>query len=156
MKPEYDPVSPSALMIEVRTALQNSHYGEIFVVDDDGRLHGTITLHDLYASAFNTELDAVINAEDVARHHSPVLTPNDTLDEAISVMDEVDEEHIAVVHDREGMKVAGFVHQLDVVTTYNQAVLEARAEEQGVVPGEAQVFLSPSGRSISKVLSTAV
>ncbi|MDD9904177.1 MAG: chloride channel protein [Rhodospirillaceae bacterium] len=131
MKPEYDAVSPSALMIEVRTALQNSHYGEIFVVDDDGRLHGTITLHDLYDSAFDTELDAVINAEDVARHHPPVLTPNDTLDEAISVMDEVDEEHIAVVHDREGMKVAGFVHQLDVVTTYNQAVLEARAEEQG-------------------------
>ena len=73
----------------------------------------------------------MINAEDVARHHPPVLTPNDTLDEAISVMDEVDEEHIAGVHDREGMKVTGFVHQLDVVTTYNQAVLEVRAEEQG-------------------------
>lgn len=131
MKPEYDAVSPSALMIEVRAALQNSHYGEIFVVDDDGRLHGTITLHDLYDSAFDTELDAVINAEDVARHNPPVLTPNDTLDEAISVMDEVDEEHIAVVHDTDGMIVAGFVHQLDVVTTYNQAVLEARAEEQG-------------------------
>ena len=131
MKPEFDAVSPSALMIEVRAALQNSHYGEIFVVDGDGRLHGTITLHDLYDSAFDTELDAVINAEDVARHSPPVLTPNDTLDEAISVMDEVDEEHIAVVHDKDGMIVAGFVHQLDVVTTYNQAVLEARTEEQG-------------------------
>lgn len=130
MKPEYDAVSPSALMIEVRAALQNSRYGEIFVVDDTGRLHGTITLHDLYDSAFDTELDAVINAEDVARHNPPVLTPGDTLDEAISVMAAVDEEHIAVVKDTESMIVAGFVHQLDVVTTYNQAVLESHAEEQ--------------------------
>lgn len=49
----------------------------------------------------------------------------------MSVMDAVDEEHIAVVEDRETMKLAGFVHKLDVVTVYNQAVLETRAEEQG-------------------------
>ncbi len=132
MKPDFDAVSPSALMIEVRDALQKSHYGEIFVVDDDGRLHGTITLPDLFDTAFNTELDAVINAEVVARRNPPVLTPKDTLDDAMTVMDAVDEEHIAVVHDKTGMIVAGFVHQLNVVTTYNQAVLEARAEEQGV------------------------
>lgn len=132
MKPDFDAVSPSALMIEVRDALQKSRYGEIFVVDEGGRLHGTITLPDLSDSAFDTELDAILNAEDVARRNPPVLTPDDTLDEAMSVMDAVDEEHIAVVHDKAQMIVAGFVHQLDVVTTYNQAVLQARAEEQGV------------------------
>jgi CIC family chloride channel protein len=131
MKPDYDAVEPSALMIEVRNALQKSHYGEIFVVDETGRLHGTITLADLSDSAFDTELDAILNAEDVARRNPPVLTPKDTLDKAMSVMDAVDEEHIAVVHTENDMLVAGFVHQLDVVTAYNQAVLEARAEEQG-------------------------
>lgn len=131
MKPDYDAVAPSALMIEVRAALQKSHYGEIFVVDETGRLHGTITLADLSDSAFDTELDAIINAEDVARRNPPVLTPEDTLDKAMSVMDAVDEEHIAVVHTENDMLVSGFVHQLDVVTAYNQAVLEARAEEQG-------------------------
>jgi CIC family chloride channel protein len=131
MKPDYDSVSPPALMIEVRDALQKSRCGEIFVVDDAGALHGTITLADLFDTAFDTELDAVINAEDVARRNPPVLTPEDTLDEAMSVMDAVDEEHIAVVRDKKDMIVAGFVHQLDVVKTYNQAVLEARAEEQG-------------------------
>ncbi|NKB55635.1 MAG: CBS domain-containing protein [Alphaproteobacteria bacterium] len=131
MKLDYDAVSPSALMIEVRDALQKSHYGEIFVVDETGRLHGTITLADLSDTAFDTELDAIINAEDVARRNPPVLTPEDTLDQAMSVMDAVDEEHIAVVHKADDMIVAGFVHQLDVVTAYNQAVMEARAEEQG-------------------------
>ncbi len=131
MKTDYDAVAPAALMIEVRDALQKSRYGEIFVVDDDGRLHGTVTLADLSDTAFDTELDAVINAEDVARRNPPVLAPKDTLDKAMSVMDAVDEEHIAVVHDTDSMIVVGFVHQLDVVTTYNQAVLEARAEEQG-------------------------
>jgi CIC family chloride channel protein len=131
MKMDHNAVSPSALMIEVRGALQNSRYGEIFVVDDDGRLHGTITLPDLSDSAFDTELDAIINAEDVARLHPPVLTPDDTLDDAMSVMDAVDEEHIAVVEDKETMMLVGFVHKLDVVTAYNQAVLETRAEEQG-------------------------
>jgi CIC family chloride channel protein len=131
MKPDYDAVAPAALMIEVRAALQKSRYGEIFVVDEEGRLHGTVTLADLSDSAFDTELDTVINAEDVARRNPPILTPEDTLDKAMSVMDAVDEEHIAVVHDASGMRVAGFVHQLDVVTAYNQAVLEARAEERG-------------------------
>ncbi len=131
MKSDYDAVAPAALMIEVRDALQRSRYGEIFVIDEDNRLHGTITLADLSDTAFDTELDAVINAEDVARRNPPVLTPNDTLDKAMSVMDAVDEEHIAVVHEAKDMIVVGFVHQLDVVTTYNQAVLEARAEEQG-------------------------
>ena len=132
MKPDFSAVSPSALMIEVRDALQKSRYAEIFVVDDEGSLHGTITLPDLFDSAFDTELDAVINAEDVVRHNPPVLTPEDTLDDALSVMDAADEEHIAVVHDKSSMIVAGFVHKLDVVTAYNQAVLKARAEEQGV------------------------
>ena len=131
LKSDYDAVAPAALMIEVREALQKSRYGEIFVIDEDQRLHGTITLADLSDTAFDTELDAIINAEDVARRNPPVLTPNDTLDKAMSVMDAVDEEHIAVVHEAKDMIVVGFVHQLDVVTTYNQAVLEARAEEQG-------------------------
>ena len=48
-------------------------------------------------------------------------------------MDSVHEEHIAVVTDRYVMRVVGFVHQLDVMSAYNRAVLESRAEEQGDV-----------------------
>ncbi len=133
MKSEYETVDPDASLDTVRHRLQESHYGEIFVVDHFGMLHGTITLADLGDAAFDTTDDAGRSAEDVARHNPPVLTPDDTLDQALKLMDSVHEEHIAVVADRYVTRVVGFVHQLDVMSAYNNAVLQARAEEQGEV-----------------------
>lgn len=133
MKSEYETVDPQASMDDVRHALQESYYGEIFVVDAMGILQGTITLHDLGDAAFDTSNDSRLKAQDVARRNPPTLAPEDTLDRAIKLMDSVHEEHIAVVTDRYVMRVVGFVHQLDVMSAYNRAVLESRAEEQGDV-----------------------
>lgn len=131
MKQDFDAVPPAASMVEVREFIQKSQYGELFVVDDLGILHGTITLQDLSGTAFDTSLDSLINAEDVARRHPPVLAPHDMLEKAMKLMDEVHEEHIAVVDDISTMRVVGFVHQVDVMNAYNTAIMQAHADERG-------------------------
>ncbi|MFT5439555.1 MAG: CIC family chloride channel protein [Alphaproteobacteria bacterium] len=124
-------VSPATAMPALRQKLQIAPHAQLFVVTGDGVLHGTVTLGDLSGSAFDTSLDDVVNAADVARTHPHVLTPDTDLDVAIKLMEDVHEEHIAVVESLESMKMIGVVHEVEVMLAYNRALMRARAEEHG-------------------------
>lgn len=124
-------VAPATPMPALREKLQSAPHAQLFVVTVEGVLHGTITLGDLSGSAFDTSLDDVVNAADVVRTHPPVLTPDTDLDVAIKLMEDVHEEHIAVVESRETMKMIGVVHEVEVMLAYNRALMRARAEEHG-------------------------
>lgn len=116
---------------ELRTSLQKSIVGEIFVLRGESELYGTVTLTDLSEAAFDHDVDDLINAGDVARLHPPVLTPDDDLETALALMRDTHEEHIAVVDDVETMTFRGCVHHRDVMGAYNRALLELRHEEHG-------------------------
>lgn len=131
LREDFAAVPPGAPLAEIRQNLQSAPYGELFVVDGDGRLHGTITLTDLFDSAFDTSMDALLNADDVSRHHPPALTVEDNLEVAMTLMDTVQEPIIAVVADRGSMRVVGYVRQRDILLAYNRALMQARAEESG-------------------------
>jgi len=60
-------VAPAAAADRVRRLLQGAPHGELFVVDDDGVLTGTITFHDLRETAFDTDRDDAVTAADLAR-----------------------------------------------------------------------------------------
>ncbi len=119
-------------LAEVRARLQRVPYGELFVIGDDGRLHGTITLADLSEAAFDSSLDDLINAEDVARPHPPVLEPGDDLGKAMRLMVGLGEEHVAVVDATDTMRLVGCVHESELLLAYNRALLRVRAEERGL------------------------
>ncbi|MHA1107859.1 MAG: CBS domain-containing protein, partial [Alphaproteobacteria bacterium] len=99
----------------------------------DGTLHGTVTLADLADAAFDTSMDALINAADVARTHPPVLERHDDLGAAFTLMETEGEEHIAVVDDHDDMKMVGVLGEVDVILAYNRALIRARAEERGEI-----------------------
>jgi len=124
-------VSPSMPIDALREKLQAAPHGQLFVVEEDGTLVGTITLSDLSDAAFDPSVNGLINAADVTRTHPPVLTPDADLDAALELMEDVHEEHVAVVADRQGMKLVGVVNEVEVMLAYNRALLRARAEERG-------------------------
>ncbi len=115
----------------VREKLLSAPYSELFVVDENGALCGTITLADLSDGAFDHSLDGIVNAGDVARVHPPSLQAGDNLNAALARMQDTGEEHLAVVENNETRKLVGFVHEIDVMLVYNRALLEARREERG-------------------------
>ena len=131
MTSKFTAVAPFTQMPELREKLQVAPHAQLFVISGDGTLHGTLTLGDLSGSAFDTSLDDVVNASDVVRKHPPVLTPDTDLEVAIKLMEDVHEEHIAVVENRDSMKMVGVVHEVEVMLAYNRALMRARAEEHG-------------------------
>ena len=122
-------VSPDMKLEDLRTLLPNSAAGQLFVVGENGELHGTITLADLSEVVFEHDFDSLINAMDVARLHPPVLAASDDLQAALAVMRENGEEHIPVVEDPQSMTFLGCVHERDVMNAYNRALLKSRREE---------------------------
>ncbi|MCK5546806.1 MAG: chloride channel protein [Rhodospirillaceae bacterium] len=132
MKIEAETIAPNVTLPGLRQQLQLSLTGELFVVADDGHLIGTITLADLSETAFDPDLDNLINAGDVARLNPPTLRPDDDLEKTLKVMNDVGESLIAVVTDSTTMHMEGVVDERHVIAAYNRALLESRHEEHDV------------------------
>lgn len=132
MKPDAETVAPNVSLPGLRQQLQHSLTGELFVVADDGRLIGTITLADLSETAFDSNMDNLINAGDVARLNPPVLNASDNLEKALKLMNDTGESLIAVVKADKSMQLEGVVDERHVIAAYNRALLESRHEEHDV------------------------
>ncbi|MDH3335529.1 MAG: chloride channel protein, partial [Rhodospirillaceae bacterium] len=132
MKTDIETVSPGVTLSGLRHRLQCSLTGQLFVVGDDGDLIGTITLADLSESAFDPDLDYLINAIDVARANPPMLKIDDDLEKALKLINDSGESLIAVVADGESRKLEGAVDERHVIAAYNRALLDSRHEEHDV------------------------
>lgn len=130
VKRDQKTVRADAGMAAVRRQLLASQYGEVFVLAEDGRLVGTITLRDLADSAFDTSADAALVAGDVARGKPPTALREDDLEKAMHLMEGCGEEHIAVLDAAETGRLIGVLHERDVMAAYHRAVLETRREER--------------------------
>ena len=114
---------------DLRLYLQTAPHNELFVVTEDERLFGTITLADLDEAAFDHALDGLVIAADVARRSPPMLEAGDDLQDAITLMETVHEEHIPVVNSRYSRKLVGFVHEKDVMLAYNKALVRLHKDQ---------------------------
>jgi CIC family chloride channel protein len=131
MRRNLSTVSMGTDLETLRHLLQDSTVGEIFVVDNDGVLHGTITLPDLSEFAFDHDLDGLVNAGDVARTHPPMLTRHDDIETAVNLMDTSGETVIPVTENERDRTLIGAVTHDDVMTEFNRVLMERRREELG-------------------------
>lgn len=141
MKRDYVTVPPEADLTTVIESLRTASYGEVFVVDDGGRLVGILTLADI-AHLPDRNPDEPLTAGEAARTDPPLLEASEDVRAAMRLMDNAAESHIPVVESRKGRRVVGFVHEHDVLHAYHRAILEARAEETGADASQAK----PVGR----------
>ena len=124
-------VPSGADMARVREQLLRAPHGQLFVVDEEGRPRGTITLADLSSYAFDTSDDDRLTAGEVARPNPPVIRAGENIDKALAQMLETGEEHLGVLEDAGAGRLVGVVHEVDVTLAYNRALMEARREERG-------------------------
>ena len=124
-------VASGADMARVREQLLRAPYGQVFVLDDEERPHGTITLGDLSSYAFDTSDDDRLTAGEVARPNPAVIRAGENIDKALAQMLEAGEEHLGVLEDGPGGRLVGVVHEVDVTLAYNRALMDARREERG-------------------------
>lgn len=126
MRNDYQTVDLAAHLPEIRRKLIASHFGTVFVVDGDQVLHGAVTLGDLSETAFDTSLDELLNAQDVAHAHPLALDATDDLGKAFRLMESEDEDHVPVVRDHDSMVLVGILHQRDVMHAHSRAIFSAR------------------------------
>ena len=126
---DFGRISESANIAEIKSMFTRLPHGTFVVLNDEENLIGTISFADLKHIGFDTGLDSLINARDVAHTQAPVLLLTDTLENVLAVMDVSGEAHLAVIKSEQNKRVLGVVHHNDVLRAYNQALLEAQAEE---------------------------
>ncbi|EDP64708.1 Cl- channel, voltage-gated family protein [alpha proteobacterium BAL199] len=131
MRQDHVTVPPEAMLGTLRDRLRQAPLNELFVVDGDDRLIGTITLEELGDAAFDQSHDQELCAENLARRSPPVLARSDDLQKAIRRFGEVDEGLLGVVDDHDGTRLLGCLHERDVMRAYNTALVNLRAEEHG-------------------------
>lgn len=129
MVTDYEKVSERSSVGNLKQLFQDLPHSTLVVVDEDDRLVGPVSFSDLKHTALDPEIDLLLNAADVAHTGAPVLTPDESLERALSIMDVSGEDHLAVVVSREDRKVIGMVHHKDVLRAYNKALLQGQAEE---------------------------
>ena len=127
----FETIAAQAPLVQVRERLSGPPWGELFVIDDEGHLVGTITFSDLADAAFDTSREEALVALDVARHHPTVLQVGDALEAAIRVYGASGEVHVPVVDSVEEMRLLGVVHEHEVMLAYHRALQQVRAEERG-------------------------
>jgi CIC family chloride channel protein len=127
----YDTVAPDTPIAQVRVRLQQAPWGELFVVDGEARLTGTIIFSDLHEAAFDTCHDAEWVASSVARDHPAVLQVDNDLATAVEVFGASGEVHLPVVADAESGRMLGVAHEHEVMLAYHRALQQVRAEERG-------------------------
>lgn len=122
-------IHPAMPLNDVRMKLLRQPEGILFVSDAEGKLVGTVTLANLDEKAFDHDYDETVVAADVMRADPPILTLADDLGTAIEVMDEREEDHIAVVERGRSMILVGCLHHRDAMNAYNRALARLRHAE---------------------------
>ncbi len=100
---------------------------EMFVVGEDGRLLGAITLGDLYEPLRNPDAAQSLRAKDVMYADVPVLNQDDRLSEAIGRWKQVSRDRLPVVDGPDTRRLAGELSAGDIIAVYSQEVLHKEA-----------------------------
>ena len=130
---EFATVGPGTHLAELRRRIARAPHGVLFVVDGDGRLSGVVALSDMSDALFDHSLDELVKANDLARTPRTVLSQNNTLYEAMGAFGPAGDPYVAVVTDKESMRLVGVLLERDFMLARQRAMLKARAEERGEI-----------------------
>ncbi len=130
MRAEVVTVGLDADLSQLKSEFLHRHL-PIFVVDDDGRLVGSIHFEDLADAAFEPNQASQKSARDLVHRLPTALKPTDDLERALRICESEHEEHMPVVKDDDSKQVIAEVRLSDLILAQNRALLEARALERG-------------------------
>ena len=103
--------------------------GRTFFVTDEGSLVGVIATSDLVQAALDPERSSGLTARDIASSSPVFLALNDSLEDALAVLAQTPDDDVPVVRNSQSLEVVGLVRHHDVLSVFNQALLDVRAEE---------------------------
>lgn len=117
-------VHASAKLEELKNVYISSGKGCVVVVDDEGDMIGLVTFADLKAWLLDSALDQVVVASEVANTNVLCLSENDSLLDAIDVLDREEFEQMPVTSRHNPKKVLGIIARNAVFSTYHKMIVK--------------------------------
>ncbi|MDQ6990810.1 MAG: chloride channel protein [Mariprofundaceae bacterium] len=117
-------ISEHARLEELKKAYVQSGKGCVQVVDDDGCMIGIITFADLQSWLLDPSLDQVVVAAEIANRKVLTISENDSLLDAIALLDRVEFEQMPVVSGDNPRKVLGLLSRNAIFSTYHKMIVK--------------------------------
>ncbi len=117
-------VHASAKLEELKSEYISSGKGCVVVVDDAGDMVGLVTFEDLKSWLLDSASDQVILASEVANTNVLCLSENDSLLDAIDILDQETFEQMPVTSRHNPKKVLGIISRNAVFSTYHKMIVK--------------------------------
>ncbi len=128
----FEPIRADAPLAEVLKVMGESTSTHFPVVDAEGRLFGTLSLHGVRAVLLDPGASTERTAGDLCDRYPPTVTLETSLGQALGRMEEDDREEMPVVASDDPTHVLGLLSRADVIRAYNRALVTMRT-----IPGAA-------------------
>jgi CIC family chloride channel protein len=115
MKPAVPTVAAAASFAEVERAFLEHPVRNVYVVDEDGRFLGAVSLHEIKPLLVGRESTPLPTAGELARREFEVLTPDMALGDALQAFLTQGTERLPVVASAEDRKLLGVVSKSDLL-----------------------------------------
>ena len=133
MQRNFQVLSPDASLQEVEKALHQSPDTDIYVTEKDSqKLLGSITLGKAWDVLKEPERHKEKVARDLVQLPRHILTEETDLNTGFEIIAKFVGVSIPVVNNRNDRILTGIVYEANVIQAYNDAVKQARREEQGL------------------------
>ena len=117
-------VPAHASLATLKEAYVKSGKGCVQVADDEGLMIGLVTFSDLQECLLDSTLDQVVVAADIANHKVLTIKENDSLLNAVTLLDRVEFEQMPVVAADNPRKVLGILSRNAVFSTYHKLIVK--------------------------------
>ena len=110
-----------------------------YVTDDDGRLSGRISIHDVKELLHERSLDQVVIAADIATPVPDVVYRQDNLEDCLIALGHRDTADLPVLYNPDHPVLVGIITRRAIFEVYNREVLHHQDMGINLVTGEARM-----------------
>ena len=89
-------------------------------------------MEDLTADLYDSHLDTLVRAYDLACPAPYVIVAKDNLAQAVTLMETREDEIVAVLDNIQDRHVVGVLHKTDVLAAFNRLLLDSEEELRGM------------------------
>lgn len=128
MTRDFEAIRADAPLSELREAYRSSSARAWFVVDDGGRLLGTLGAIDIRRTLLDPDVDLATPVNTLGVSTGPTLQPDMSLNRAMQVFRGSGHRSLPVLDKGDAQRPVGVVHFRDLLAVHNQALIRAQQE----------------------------
>jgi CIC family chloride channel protein len=126
----------NATFAQIAQTFVQHQFQHVYIIDDDRKLLGAVSLHDVKAFLDRPELETVVIAADIMDENFPRTSPLNSMADALKKFSETRSERLPVVDNLTSQRLIGSISKTDIIL--HLAGEQSRAEVQRAVSSEME------------------